>query len=66
MSEEVRYLRGRRGQKVAVVLGLRQFRRLLKKAEELAEIRAYGASKASKEKPVPYEKARLRILRRVR
>ncbi len=66
MSNGVRYLKGRHGQKVAVVLGLRQYRRLLEKAEELAEIRAYDASKASKEKPVPYEKARVRILRRVR
>lgn len=66
MTTAVRYLKDRRGQKVAVVIDLRHYKRLLEKAEELADIRAFDASKASKEKSVPYQKARARILRRAR
>ena len=50
------YLTDRKGKQVGVFLDIRQYRRLLEQAEELDAIRAYDAAKASKEKPVAFER----------
>ena len=50
------YLTDRKGKQVGVLLDIRQYRRLREQAEELDDIRAYDAAKASKEKPVAFER----------
>jgi len=45
------------GKKVAVVLDLEDYKRLLDELEELEEIRAYDAAKSSGETPVPFDQA---------
>ena len=50
------YLTDRKGKQVGVLLDIRQYRRLREQSEELDDIRAYDAAKASKEKPVAFER----------
>jgi len=64
MAKAERFVTDQQGSRLAVILDVRTYKKLLEKAEELEDIRAYDAAKASKEKPVPYEEARIRILRR--
>jgi PHD/YefM family antitoxin component YafN of YafNO toxin-antitoxin module len=64
MSRAVRFLKDRHGEKVAVVIKMKEYERLMKEIEELEDIRAFDAAKASGEKLIPYEKVRSRILRR--
>ncbi len=52
-----RYLVDERGQRVAVVLDLDEYNKLLEELAELEDIRAYDAAKASGEKPIPIEQA---------
>ncbi len=66
MAKAERFVTDQRGGRLAVIVDLKTYKRLLEKVEELEEIRAYDAAKASKEKPVPYDQARMRILRRKR
>lgn len=64
MAKSAHFLTDHRGEKVAVVIALKEYKKMLEKMEDLEDIRAFDAAKASQEKPVPYEKARARILRR--
>jgi hypothetical protein len=52
-----KFVTDRRGKKVAVVLAIEDYKKLLAEIEELDSIRAYDAAKASGEKPIPFEKA---------
>ncbi len=45
----------KKGQKVSVVLDIKDYEKLMEDLEELHAIRAYDAAKASGETPVPYE-----------
>jgi hypothetical protein len=58
-----RFVTDRRGKKVAVVLAIEDYKKLLAKIEELDAIRAYDAAKASGEEPIPFEKATQEIER---
>jgi hypothetical protein len=51
------------GKKVAVVLAIEDYDKLLAEAEQLDSIRAYDAAKASGEKPIPFEEATQQIER---
>jgi hypothetical protein len=51
----------RRGKKVAVVLAIEDYDKLLAEVEELDSMRAYDAAKASGEKPIPFEEATQQI-----
>ena len=52
-----RYLIDDEGQRVAVLVGIEQYRMLIEAAEELSTIRAYDAAKASGEEAIPFEQA---------
>ena len=52
-----------RGEKVAVVLSIEEYEKLLDEAEELASIREFDAAKASGETPIPLEQALSEIKR---
>lgn len=64
MAKAQRFVTDQRGGRLAVIVDLKTYNRLLEKAEELEDIRAYDVARSSKEKPVPYDEARARILRR--
>jgi len=52
-----KFLLDKKGQRVAVVLKMRQYRKILKNLEELEAIRAYDAAKMSHEEAIPFEQA---------
>jgi hypothetical protein len=58
-----KFVTDRRGKKVAVVLAIEDYKKLLAEIEELDSIRAYDAAKASGEEPIPFEKATQEIER---
>ncbi len=52
-----RYLVDEHGERVAIVLPLDEYNKLLEELEELDDLRAYDAAKASGEKPIPVDQA---------
>ena len=52
-----RYLVDEKGERVAVLLGIEEYQKLLGELEELEAIRAYDAAKASKDEAVPFDQA---------
>ena len=52
-----RYLVDDNGNRIGVVLNVKDYHRLLKQLEELESIRAYDAAKASGDEVVPFEQA---------
>lgn len=52
-----RYLVDEHGERFAVVLTLEEYDKMVQELEELEDIRAYDAAKASGETPVPIEQA---------
>ncbi len=58
-----RYLTNRRGEKVGVVLGIEDYRKLMVDLEELESIRAYDAAKASGDQAIPFDEATREIER---
>jgi hypothetical protein len=63
-SHEERYVADKQGSRVAVVLNLEEYERLLAEAEELEVIRAFDEAKASGETPTPFDEAVSEIERR--
>ena len=55
--EPPRYITDSDGNRVAVVLDLEQYERLLDAAEELEDIQAYDEAKASGDEAVPFDQA---------
>jgi hypothetical protein len=60
-----KYVTDRRGQKIGVVLTIKDYERILADIEELESIRAYDAAKASGDEAIPLEKA-IREIKRSR
>ncbi len=60
-SPRERYLTNEQGERVAVVLDLAEYRRLVEQAEELEDLRAYDTARASGEKPIPVREALAQI-----
>ena len=58
MGAPPRYLTNERGERIAVVLDIADYERMLEELEELEDIRAYDQAKASGEKPIHYAEAR--------
>lgn len=56
-----RYLTDEQGNRLAVILDVPTYERLLDALDELEAIRAFDAAKASGEEPVPFEEAMRRI-----
>lgn len=52
-----RFLTNRRGEKVSVVLGIEDYRKILADLEELDSIRAYDAAKTAGADVVPFSQA---------
>ena len=50
-----KFIKNKKGQKVSVVLDIKEYEKLMEDLEELDAIRAYDAAKASDETPIPYE-----------
>lgn len=58
-----RYVTNRRGEKIGVVLGIDDYRKLMADLEELESIRAYDAAKASGDEAIPFDEATREIER---
>ncbi len=58
------YLIDEQGNRVAVVLDIAEYDRILAELEELEDIRAFDAAKASGEKPIPIKRALAEIKRK--
>lgn len=52
-----RYVVDSKGRRVAVILDLKRYRKLLDALEELEDIRAYDEAKASGDEVIPFEQA---------
>jgi len=52
-----RYLVDDNGNRIGVVLDVKEYRRLLQDLEELESIRAYDVAKASGDEAIPFEQA---------
>jgi len=46
-----------KGNKIAVILPMEEYKRICEELEELESIRAYDAAKASKDELIPFEQA---------
>ena len=64
MAQAERFLVDEQGKRVAVVLDVTEYERLLAQAEELEAIRAYDAAKATADIAVPLDDALAQIERR--
>ncbi|MGA7840891.1 MAG: hypothetical protein WCA34_08230 [Candidatus Acidiferrales bacterium] len=56
-----KFIKNKKGQKVSVVLDIREYEKLIEDAEELEAIRAYDSAKEEGGTPVPYEQVLKRI-----
>ncbi len=54
---KAKFVKNKKGEKISVVLDIREYERLMEELEELEDIRAYDAAKASGERPIPFEQA---------
>ena len=52
-----RYVIDEKGNRSAILLDLRDYRKLIEAVEELESIRAYDSAKTSKDNAIPFEKA---------
>ncbi len=52
-----KYVKDSKGHPISVVLDIKQYRKLLKQAEELEAIRAYDVAKASGDEVIPFDQA---------
>jgi PHD/YefM family antitoxin component YafN of YafNO toxin-antitoxin module len=66
MAQAERFLVDEHGKRVAVVLDVTEYERLLAQAEELEAIRAYDEAKATGDVAVPLEEALAQIEHRKR
>jgi hypothetical protein len=57
MKEPTQFLTNEKGERVAVVISIEEYEKLLEELEELEDIRAYDLVKASGEVPIPLEQA---------
>jgi len=63
MAQERQFIVNERGEKVAVVLGIEEYERLLEEIEDLEDILACKEAMASGETPIPLEEALAEIER---
>ena len=57
MTEPVQFLTNKDGEKIAVVITVDEYAKILEQLEELEDIRAYDEAKASGEAPIPLKQA---------
>ncbi len=63
MKEPTQFLVNEKGEKVAVVIGIKEYERILEELEELEDIRAFDEAEASGETPIPFDRAIAEIKR---
>jgi hypothetical protein len=61
MKEPTQFLTNEKGEKIAVIIGIAEYEKLLEELEELWAIRELEEANASGEVPVPFEEAIERI-----
>lgn len=57
MPRKERFMVDEQGNRVSVVLDLKDYERMLEELEELASIRAYDTAKAAKDEAIPFDQA---------
>ena len=57
ISLKKKYIINEKGERVSVLLDIKEYRKLLKSLEELESIRAYDRAKSSGDKVIPFEQA---------
>jgi PHD/YefM family antitoxin component YafN of YafNO toxin-antitoxin module len=57
MGKERQFVVNERGEKVAVMISIEEYEKILEELEDLEDIRAYDEAKASGETPIPLEQA---------
>jgi hypothetical protein len=57
MTQPTQFLTNEKGEKIAVVISIEEYHKILEELEELEDIRAYDEAKASGEVPIPLEQA---------
>jgi PHD/YefM family antitoxin component YafN of YafNO toxin-antitoxin module len=63
VAKELQFVVNQHGEKVAVVIGIREYEELLEQLEDLQAIKEYAEAKASGETALPFEDAVARIER---
>ncbi len=63
MSKELQFVVNERGEKVAVVISIEEYEKILEELEDLEDIRGYDEAKASGETGIPLEQALAEIRR---
>ena len=56
-SSKEKYVVDETGTRTGVILDIREYRKMLKDLEELEEVRAFDAAKASGDEAIPFEQA---------
>ena len=57
MTSPKQFLTNEKGEKVAVVISIKEYEELMEEIEDLQAVREYDAAKASGEVPIPLEQA---------
>ncbi len=57
MKEPTQFLTNEKGERIAVVIGIEEYERLIEAVEDAEDVRAYDEVKASDEAPIPLEQA---------
>ncbi len=57
ISVKERYVVNERGERLSVLLDIKDYRKLLEELEELECLRAYDAAKSSGDEAIPFEQA---------
>jgi hypothetical protein len=60
---KVKFIKNKKGEKVSVVIGIKDYEKMIEELEELEDIRAHDEAKSSGEKPIPYEQVLKEISR---
>jgi hypothetical protein len=58
-----KYVTNEKGERVGVLLGMEEYRKILGELEELESIRVYDAAKASADEAIPFEQAMAEVKR---
>jgi hypothetical protein len=57
MKEPTQFLTNEKGEKIAVVIGIEEYEKILEELEDLEDIRACDEARALGETPIPLEQA---------
>ena len=63
MANERQFVVNERGEKIAVVIGIEEYEKMLEELEDREAVREYREAKAAGEKPIPFDEAIARIER---